>query len=330
MNKIEVFYSRKSENAFNYARFISQICGPARMNELNEDLCIKLNSIADYLIFCIEIFSDIKYNHILKDTFSLNTSSIMHMKDLLNDNFIQEDDFKSIEKIKECLLNKSEKEIFFIFIKKNNIKEDEKTDEYNGIIDIKHFINIIQSISNNINGFFLLDNSSFDNQEFFIEYLRKLRIQTLSPRKKMEQATLAPIILQFIVEHDICIIATGYKENVRATVVEYLFKNFKFYIISEAGEKYANLACNNNIALTIYDSFNHDGRTKSVQISGKARIYDSKDEKIQSILESRGLTKENIQLLNFEIFVIEIEPISIELYDPMLKNSGYSTRQIFN
>lgn len=326
MNKITLFCDKNKEKVLRYAKYSAQICGPSRIVDFEEIDPEKPFKLSQYLIFFIQITYNKNENLIIDYPVFVEEITIQKIKNILNNYFIYKKDLEGIKKLKEHLYIEEVKDIFFVFIKEEdnlyeNLEKWEKSD---------FFISEINSISNLINGYIVVDPKKKEDKDIFIDYLRNIRIQTLSPKKKMDQSSLSSLILKFILEHEVCVIATGYKEFIRATTVEYIFKNFKFYIISEAGEKYANLACNPNIALTIFDSMPLSGRTKSIQVQGIATIYDSNDEKIRYILESRGLNKENIKSLGFDIFVIEIEPKSIELYDPSMKDIGYSNRQIFN
>lgn len=330
MNKINVFFSDNSSLAYEYANYVCQICGPAKLLPLKDIDTDNFANISEHIIFCLNIFvakNNNFNNHNQLDNYNDSEKSIFEKMIInLGESFFCKDDIENFEKIINYTYLKPNIEYYFIFL----LKYDEDNFNREKYLNINLFCNVLNLIKDNLNGFIILDSTERNTLEYFIEYLRKLRIQTLSPKRVMNQLDLASSILNFILEHDVCIISTGYKENIRATVVEYLFKNFKFYIISEAGEKYANLICNKNVALTIYDSLTQGGRIKSIQVSGTAKIYSSKDEEIKVILESRGLNKDTISSLNFEIYVIEIVPKSIELYDPDLKKLGYSSKQVFN
>jgi len=329
MNKVSVFYDKNHEISYQYSIYAAQICGPSKIIDLEIIDEEKIKNLPRYLLFCIPIF----YNNNSQDNFkiehkeyaNIQITTIQKLKNALGNSFMNIKVVNAIKKIKEHLYLNQEKDIYFIFIK----EDIELLSEKEKLMNTSIFIDEINSLSNFINGFIVLS-SNIEDRDLLIDYLRNIRIQTLYPKKTMNQTDLSSLILKFILEHDVCVMATGYREHIRSTTLEYIFKNFKFYIISEAGEKYANLACNNNVALTIFDSIPISERTKSIQVQGIANIYKNDDEKIRYILEARGLDRENIEKLGFDIFIIEIEPKSIELYDPTMKDFGFSNRQIFN
>ncbi len=325
MNKTTVFVSKNSSLSYEYGRYCSQICGPSKLLFL-EDKEENFQKIPRFLVFVIPVFK-LEKNSSESIAFESEKSQVdLKLYKLLNDKVFYKNDIDIIKKMFNLNLINSQTEIYFIFI----LEYINNSNKLKDFINLSYFIEDLNAIIKSIKGYYLVNSKSESEKESLIGFLRNLRIQTISPIKQMEQNNLAPIIYQFITSHDVCVIATGYKEFVRATSVEYIFKNNKFYIISESGEKYANLSCNKNIALTIFDSIQIGGRTKSIQVQGLAKIYDIFDDEIHFISNLRGLDKNIISSLNFELYVIEIEPISIELYDPSLKEAGYSTRQIFN
>lgn len=325
MNKVTVFYTKYTNNILEYAKYAAQICGPSKLYPLEENEIINIKKIPKYLIFCITIFYYSEENNNESDILNIDESISKKIKKLISKYYFMEKDISTIQTMINSIILNDEKEIYFLFI-----KEKVKDNSIKNLTSSDNFIQTINSLNMFIKGYSIFDSESKEEIDNLIDYLRKIRIQTLNPKKEMSQSELSSIILQFILNHDVCVLSTGYKENIRATVLEYIFKNFKFYIISEAGEKYANLACNRKVALTIFDSISQTGRTKSIQVEGISNIYCCNDEKIRYILQARGLNEEIIKSLNFEIFIIEIEPLSIELYDPSFKEIGYSNRQIFN
>ena len=325
MNKVTVFHDKNDEISYQYSIYAAQICGPSKIFDINSLDEEKIKNLSRYLIFCIPIFYNNSFQAEQKEYISLVETTIQKLKSNLANSFIDNKQIDVIKKIKEYLYLNESKDIYFVFIRQYIDLPSEKKE----LVNTNLFIDEINSLSNFINGFILLG-PNVEERDLLIDYLRNIRIQTLYPKKTMNQVELSSLILKFILEHEVCVLATGYKDYIRSTTLEYIFKNFKFYIISEAGEKYANLACNRNVALTIFDSIPLSGRTKSIQVQGMANIFSHDDEKIKNILDARGLNKENIEKLGFDIFIIEIEPKSIELYDPTMKDLGYSNRQIFN
>ena len=59
-------------------------------------------------------------------------------------------------------------------------------------------------------------------------------------------------IEKFIKSHNTCALATGYDDKIRCTPIEYLYLTGMFYIISEGGEKFANIMLNKNVSLSIF------------------------------------------------------------------------------
>lgn len=161
------------------------------------------------------------------------------------------------------------------------------------------------------------------NKAYRIKELRDKRIKVLPDDKLLTE------IEKFIKSHNTCALATGYDDKIRCTPIEYLYLKGIFYIISEGGEKFANIALNNNVSLSIFDPYIGMNNLGGMQISGKAFVLEEGSEEYENIFEHKGISINKINELPFSLNLIKIIPEKVEFLSSNFKSQGYPTKQIF-
>jgi nitroimidazol reductase NimA-like FMN-containing flavoprotein (pyridoxamine 5'-phosphate oxidase superfamily) len=132
---------------------------------------------------------------------------------------------------------------------------------------------------------------------------------------------------KFLKRNNVLHMSTCSKSISRSTPLEYRLVGLSFYILSEGGGKFVNLAANRNVSLSIAEPY-HPREDfwsyKGVQVWGKAKIYSMKQNprqfatvlrkmKISDSLKSLGI-KELSPQVNYRI--IEITPDVIKYVNP--------------
>lgn len=161
------------------------------------------------------------------------------------------------------------------------------------------------------------------NKAYCIKKLRDKRIKVLPDEKLLTE------IEKFIKSHNTCALATGYDDKIRCTPIEYLYLTGMFYIISEGGEKFANIMLNKNVSLSIFDPYSGMNNLGGMQISGKAFVIENGSEEYEKILGYKGISIKKINELPFSLNLIKIIPEKVEFLSSIFKSKGYSTKQIF-
>lgn len=161
------------------------------------------------------------------------------------------------------------------------------------------------------------------NKAYCIKELRDKRIKVLPDEKLLTE------IEKFIKSHNTCALATGYDDKIRCTPIEYLYLTGMFYIISEGGEKFANIMLNKNVSLSIFDPYSGMNNLGGMQISGKAFVIENGSEEYEKILGYKGISIKKINELPFSLNLIKIIPEKVEFLSSIFKSKGYSTKQIF-
>jgi flavodoxin len=136
-------------------------------------------------------------------------------------------------------------------------------------------------------------------------------------------------IEKFIKSHNTCALATGYGDKIRCTPIEYLYLTGIFYIISEGGEKFANITLNENVSLSIFDPYSGMDNLGGMQISGKAFVIEEGSEEYEKIFEYKGISIKKMNELRFSLNLIKIIPKKVEFISSNFKSKGYPTKQIF-
>lgn len=132
----------------------------------------------------------------------------------------------------------------------------------------------------------------------------------------------------FLRKHNTCVLATGQGERVRATPIEYMFVDGFIYMISEGGEKFANLILNPAVSIGISDPYKSMSDLAGMQISGRAVLVGIGSGEYKYVLEKRGLDFEKISSLPMALNLLKIEIGKIEFLWSGFGKLGYDVKQI--
>ena len=116
-------------------------------------------------------------------------------------------------------------------------------------------------------GFNLNDTDNF-NLEEVINYGLELKLIKDDLIPVMSFLQLKEAIEEFLNSHNTCTLSTSYKERVRSTPIEYNYNNGYIYLLSEGGEKFANLLLNNKVSLAVYEGYTGMNNLAGMQITG--------------------------------------------------------------
>lgn len=144
--------------------------------------------------------------------------------------------------------------------------------------------------------------------------------------KALDRDTLKQEVITFLKEHKILALATAGKE-VRATPLEYSYKDGALYIFSEGGEKFANLKVNKQVAAAIFDANGAFGSLKSLQIKGTASMVDLFSDEYNEAALQRKIPLEALKKLPEPMWLIKIVPDEIVELNSSFKKKGYNSRQ---
>lgn len=154
--------------------------------------------------------------------------------------------------------------------------------------------------------------------------LKKIRddmIPTM-PTNELKEA-----VESFLKTHNTCTLSTSYQGRVRSTPIEYTYHQEHLYLLSEGGEKFANLLLNNQVSVAVYEDYTTMNNLAGMQIAGEASLVEEEGE-YQEVISMKGLNLDMIRNLPFNMNIIKIKIKRIEfLYSGFIK-MGYGVKQI--
>lgn len=160
-------------------------------------------------------------------------------------------------------------------------------------------------------------------KSLMLKELRDARIKSPT-REELKKA-----VEDFLNSHNTCALATGFKNRIRSTPLEYFYNDGIIYFISEGGEKFANILLNNKVSISIFDPYTGMQSLGGLQIEGTASILEVGSEEYLSVLESRGISYEKIKNLPFNMNIIKIALEKAEFLSSEFQSNGYNPRQIY-
>lgn len=185
-----------------------------------------------------------------------------------------------------------------------------------------------------IKKFLDLVNLPFEDMDFYkeeevIQYSMKLKYLAEKIIVPLNHEKLKIAIDEFLSSHNTCTLATCHLDSVRSTPIEYSYYNGFLYLLTEGGEKFANILLNKNVSVSIYEDYNGMNNIKGMQITGHAVIIKD-DEEFDGVLEFKGLNIEFIRSMSIKMNIVKIIPDKIEYLNSQFKTNGYNAKQIYN
>ncbi len=177
-------------------------------------------------------------------------------------------------------------------------------------------------------GFNLGDMDHFKLEEV-VEYGMELKEikDDLSPNMPSDQ--LKKMVEEFLSAHNTCTLSTAGGEMVRATPIEYTYKNGFIYLLSEGGEKFANILLNKRVSIAVYEDYTGMNNLAGMQISGQAKIVPPGKTEYGQILKIKGLSPDFINKLPINLNMVKITLEKVEFLYSAFQEMDNETKQIF-
>ena len=176
---------------------------------------------------------------------------------------------------------------------------------------------------------FTFDDTDNFNLEDIINYGLELKSLKDDLIPLMPSLQLKNLIEEFLDSHNTCTLSTSYKERVRSTPIEYTYNNGYIYLISEGGEKFANLLLNNNVSIAVYEDYIGMNNLAGMQITGIASLIERNENEYKDVITMKGLNLNFINNMAVNMNIIKIKIIKIEFLYSKFKKMGYEPKQIF-
>ena len=177
-------------------------------------------------------------------------------------------------------------------------------------------------------GFKLEDMDNF-NLENILKYALELKLIKEDMMPKAPSPKVKESIEKFLTSHNTCTLSTSYKNRVRSTPIEYIYINGFMYILSEGGEKFSNIPLNKNVSMAVYEDYTSMNSLAGMQITGSAYILPEDTDEYYDVIKMKGLNKNFIKNMPFNMNIIKIELEKIEFLYSKFKEMGFEPNQIY-
>lgn len=133
----------------------------------------------------------------------------------------------------------------------------------------------------------------------------------------------------FLARHSTCTLCTGAGGHVRATPIEYGYRDGVLYLLSEGGEKFAHLMVNPHVSVAVYDPYEGMEKLAGLQLLGSAELVAESADDYAAALALRGLDEVRLAELPFSLNLIRVRIERAELLWSGFKELGYDVRQVY-
>ncbi|MEN6292856.1 MAG: flavodoxin domain-containing protein [Methanobacterium sp.] len=176
-------------------------------------------------------------------------------------------------------------------------------------------------------GFPLKDMDNFNLEEVtsYALELKEIKENLISPAPQTKK-----FIEEFLTSHNTCTLSTSYHNRVRSTPIEYNYFNGFIYLLSEGGEKFANLPLNNQVSVAVYEDYTGFQNLAGMQITGTAEIISEDSPEYEDVLRMKGLSIDFIKRNPVKMNMIKITISKVEFLYSEFKKLGYEAKQIQN
>ena len=176
---------------------------------------------------------------------------------------------------------------------------------------------------------FKLEDMDNFNLENVLKYALELKLIRDDMMPKAPSPQVKESIEKFLTSHNTCTLSTAYKNRVRSTPIEYIYSNGFMYLLSEGGEKFFNIPLNKNVSAAVYDSYTGMNNLAGMQITGSAYILPDDTAEYQNVIKMKGLNKNFIKNMPFNMNIIKIELDKIEFLYSKFKEMDFEPKQIY-
>ncbi len=173
------------------------------------------------------------------------------------------------------------------------------------------------------------EDMDFYNPEEVVNYAMKIKSLKENLIVPFDKAKVNFSVEEFLSSHNTCTLATGHSNRVRSTPIEYNYKDGNIYLLSEGGEKFANLLLNENVSVAVYEDYTSMNKLAGMQITGKASLVEEEGEEYSSILKFKGLDVNRIKSMPVKMNMIQIMIEKVEFLNSKFKMEGADTKQIY-
>jgi len=146
-------------------------------------------------------------------------------------------------------------------------------------------------------------------------------------KKKVAQDTVIKLLEGFLTSHSTCTLCTASGENVRGTAIEYIYKKGNMYMLTEGGEKFANILLNPNVSICIYSSYRNMSELNGIQVNGYASLVDMNSREYNEVIGRHGIKSEQLKIFPAYLNLLKVKLNRAEYYSNKFTDMGYELKQ---
>jgi Flavodoxin len=173
------------------------------------------------------------------------------------------------------------------------------------------------------------DNNLFIRERFLERLVKISRVIEMDSNKISAQEGIG-YAEEFLKKHNTCALATGFMRGIRATPIEYTYRNGNLYLLSEGGQKFYYILQNPSVSVSIFDSFTSFEELSGMQIQGTAKVIEPGSEEYNSVINEKEIEQEILISNDIALYMIKIKIEKIEFEWSGFKKMGYDTKQVFD
>ncbi|MBC2576436.1 hypothetical protein [Peptostreptococcus canis] len=155
----------------------------------------------------------------------------------------------------------------------------------------------------------------------------ELRDSLFTTYKQFDRDKLKEIIEDISINHKVMSLSSSTNDITRTTPIEYMYIDGNYYVITEGGLKFANIYINDKVSFSINDEFTTMNKVLGVQCDGIASVIDMYSEEYYKIMSTKGISKENLNNLVINLYLIKIVPKNYTILNYEFKKEGYDFYQ---
>lgn len=145
--------------------------------------------------------------------------------------------------------------------------------------------------------------------------------------RSMPQDQLRRHVDEFLTAHTTCTLCTGAGGHVRATPLEYGYRDGSLYLMSEGGEKFAHLLVNPHVSVAVYDNYEGMDKLAGLQLLGVAEIVPENAPAWAEAVALSRLNEVRLAALPFAMNLIRVHIERAEFRWARFRELGYDAHQ---
>ena len=147
--------------------------------------------------------------------------------------------------------------------------------------------------------------------------------------KNLSGQELEKLIIDFLRDQSLCVIATCSENIPRASTVEFFPAGTTIYILTEGGKKIENIMQNPHVSIAIHAPFAGWQNLRGLQITGIAEIGKKGSNIFEEGLDAYKIRRgsQSATLPDF-MSVVKVNPSKMEYLDTTLGNKHFKVKQL--